>query len=72
MRLGEAGPGEIAVEQLSDRAFCYLRCALGELVLLSVGTDNRLGGTLRLGSRRPRCTSSAPTDRTVRSEGLAT
>ena len=58
VRLGEPGPGEIglelrdcetiAVEQLGDRAFCYLRCALGELVLLSLGTDNRLAGTLRL------------------------
>jgi ABC-type sugar transport system ATPase subunit len=57
-RLGEPQPGDIvlelrdcetlAVEQLGDRAFCYLRSALGELVLLAPTAEPRLGGTLRL------------------------
>jgi len=56
--LDEAAPGHVllelrdcetqAVEQLGDRAFCYLRSALGELVLLAPTAEPRLGGTLRL------------------------
>ncbi|VTU38122.1 Maltose/maltodextrin import ATP-binding protein MalK [Variovorax sp. PBL-H6] len=38
----------LAVEQLGDRAFCYLRSALGELVLATAGADAQPSGTLRL------------------------
>lgn len=57
-RLGQAGPGQIAielrdcetqaVEHLGDRAFCYLRCSLGEVVVLAPDADARLSGTLQL------------------------
>jgi ABC-type sugar transport system ATPase subunit len=57
-RLGEAGPDEAqfvlrncetqAMEHLGDRAFCYLRSAQGELVVLAPRADARLEGTLRL------------------------
>ncbi|MEJ8859462.1 sn-glycerol-3-phosphate ABC transporter ATP-binding protein UgpC [Variovorax robiniae] len=57
-RLGEAGPDEAqfvlrncetqAMEHLGDRAFCYLRSAQGELVVLAPEADARLEGTLRL------------------------
>ena len=57
-RLGEAGPGQVqfellncetqAVEHLGDRAFCYLRSGLGELVVLAPSADAQLAGTLRL------------------------
>jgi len=57
-RLGEAGPGQAqlvlegcetqAVEHLGDRAFCYLRCNLGELVVLAPSADAQLQGALRL------------------------
>jgi len=59
VRIGEPGPGQVeivlrdgetqAVEQLGDRAFCYLRSSLGELVLLAPEAQARLEGTLRLG-----------------------
>jgi len=57
-RLGEAGAGQVqlelrgcetqAMEHLGDRAFCYLRCELGELVVLAPSADAQLSGTLRL------------------------
>jgi ABC-type sugar transport system ATPase subunit len=57
-RLGEAGAGQVqielrgcetqAVEHLGDRAFCYLRSALGELVVVAPSDEVRLAGTLRL------------------------
>jgi ABC-type sugar transport system ATPase subunit len=57
-RLGEAGPGQVqivlhdcetqAVEHLGDRAFCYLRSSLGELVVLAPDAGAQLQGTLRL------------------------
>ena len=57
-RLGEAGPDQLqielrdcetqAIEHLGDRAFCYLRSAHGELVVLAPSADARLAGTLRL------------------------
>jgi ABC-type sugar transport system ATPase subunit len=37
-----------AIEQLGDRAFCYLRSALGDLVLLAPSDQAQLGGSLRL------------------------
>ena len=37
-----------AVEQLGDRAFCYLRSSLGELVLLAPDAEARLSGSLHL------------------------
>ncbi len=56
--LGEAGPGQVgltlldcetqAVEHLGDRAFCYLRSSLGELVVLAPEGEARLSGTVRL------------------------
>ena len=60
-RLGEAGPGEVqfellgcetqAVEHLGDRAFCYLRSSLGELVVLAPDAQAQLSGTVRLAVR---------------------
>jgi len=57
-RIGEPAPGEVllelqgcetlAVEQLGDRAYCYLRSSLGELVLMAPEADANLSGTLRL------------------------
>ncbi|HWT21253.1 MAG TPA: sugar ABC transporter ATP-binding protein, partial [Variovorax sp.] len=57
-RIGEAAPGEVllelqgcetlAVEQLGDRAYCYLRSSLGELVLMAPDGAADLSGTLRL------------------------
>jgi ABC-type sugar transport system ATPase subunit len=38
----------LAVEQLGDRAFCYLRSSLGELVLLTPGTETDLPRELKL------------------------
>jgi ABC-type sugar transport system ATPase subunit len=82
VRLGDPGPGEIglelrdcetiAVEQLGDRAFCYLRSALGELVLLSVGSDNRLAGTLRLALAPSTLHFFGDDEKAVRSEALPT
>jgi ABC-type sugar transport system ATPase subunit len=58
VRVGAAGPGQVgltlhdcetqAVEHLGDRAFCYLRSSLGELVVLAPDGDTRLSGTLPL------------------------
>jgi ABC-type sugar transport system ATPase subunit len=58
VRLGTAGPGEVgfalagcetqAVEHLGDRAYCYLRSAVGELVVLAPAAEDRLEGTLPL------------------------
>jgi ABC-type sugar transport system ATPase subunit len=57
-RLGEAAEGQVqielrdcetqAVEHLGDRAFCYLRCSLGELVVVAPSDNAGLAGTLRL------------------------
>ncbi|WPH23721.1 ABC transporter ATP-binding protein [Variovorax paradoxus] len=57
-RIGEPAPGEVllelqgcetlAVEQLGDRAYCYLRSSLGELVLMAPDAAADLSGTLRL------------------------
>ena len=58
VRIGVAGDGQVgltlqdcetqAVEHLGDRAFCYLRSSLGELVVLAPDGDTRLSGTLQL------------------------
>jgi ABC-type sugar transport system ATPase subunit len=58
VRLGAAGPSEVefgltgcetqAVEHLGDRAYCYLRSAQGELVVLAPDAQERLQGTLRV------------------------
>ena len=58
VRIGTPLPGQVAleladcetlaVEQLGDRAFCYLRSPLGELVLLTPGADTELPRTLHL------------------------
>ena len=37
-----------AVEHLGDRAFCYLRSSLGELVVLAPDAQSRLSGALTL------------------------
>ena len=57
-RLGEAGPGQLglslqdcetqAVEHLGDRAFCYLRTSLGELVVQAPEGSPKLQGRLQL------------------------
>ncbi|MFY9512251.1 MAG: ABC transporter ATP-binding protein [Rubrivivax sp.] len=57
-KLGQAGPGQLgltlhdcetqAVEHLGDRAFCYLRSSLGEIVVLAPDGDTRLSGTVSL------------------------
>ena len=57
-RLSVAGPGQVgltlsacetvAVEQLGDRAYAYLHCDLGEVVLLAPGATPRLQGTLEI------------------------
>ena len=56
--LGPAGNGEVglalgtcetqAVEHLGDRAFCYLRSALGEVVVLANDAEAQLSGNLNL------------------------
>jgi ABC-type sugar transport system ATPase subunit len=58
VRIGAPQPGQVslelhdcetlAVEQLGDRAFCYLRSSLGELVLLTPGTETDLPRELKL------------------------
>ena len=77
-RLGEPAAGEIvlelrdcetlAVEQLGDRAFCYLRSALGELVLLAPTADPQLSGTLRLSIAPESLYFFGADERAVRSE----
>jgi ABC-type sugar transport system ATPase subunit len=57
-RLGPPGPGEVALrlegcetqamEHLGDRAFCYLRSSLGDVVVLAPSAEARLSGTLDL------------------------
>jgi ABC-type sugar transport system ATPase subunit len=58
VRLGAAEAGQVlfeladcetqAVEHLGDRAFCYLRSSLGELVVLAPDAQSRLSGALTL------------------------
>jgi len=58
LRIGAPQPGQVAlelrdcetlaVEQLGDRAFCYLRSSLGELVLLTPGAETTLPRDLQL------------------------
>ena len=58
LRIGQPAPGQVsialdgcetlAVEQLGDRAFCYLRSSLGELVLLTPGTQTDVPRQLTL------------------------
>ena len=58
LRIGAPQPGQVAlelrdcetlaVEQLGDRAFCYLRSSLGELVLLTPGAETALPRDLQL------------------------
>jgi ABC-type sugar transport system ATPase subunit len=57
-RIGAPGAGEIgialkgcetqAVEHLGDRAFCYLKCAPGDIVIAAPGDDTQLAGDLQL------------------------
>jgi ABC-type sugar transport system ATPase subunit len=57
-RLGEAAEGQVqielrdcetqVIEHLGDRAFCYLRSSLGELVVVAPSDAAGLAGTLRL------------------------
>ena len=58
LRIGLPAPGQVAitldecetlaVEQLGDRAFCYLRSSLGELVLLTPGAETEVPRRLTL------------------------
>ena len=58
LRIGQPAPGQVsialdgcetlAVEQLGDRAFCYLSSSLGELVLLTPGTQTDVPRELML------------------------
>jgi ABC-type sugar transport system ATPase subunit len=58
VRQGVAGPGQVgielydcetqAMEHLGDRAFCYLRSSLGDLVVLAPDADSHLSGRLSL------------------------
>ena len=79
-RIGEPAPGEVvlelrdcetlAVEQLGDRAFCYLRSALGELVLLAPTANPQLSGTLRLSIAPESLHFFGADERAVQSEAL--